>query len=426
MLFMRKPYTRPLELVQRYGDPFILPTIHGVALATGQPEGIKEIFSADPMGYSVIGKDLAGVFGERSVLMLEGEAHRQERKLLAPPFHGARMRAYGTLIREVARRRSAAWANGAPFDATESARSMALDVMMQAVFGVNDVARADELSSAIIGAMQKARPSFVIFKFLRHEYGGLSAYARFKRAMARAEKFLYEEIDARRAQQGEDVLSMLLAARYEDGSPMSDQSIKEELMMLLQAGHETTAIMIAWTLYEIHRHPEVLERLRAEVLAAGDADPDAIARLPYLEAVCNETLRLYPLASAVMRKVIKPMTVLGHEVPVGGCVAAVIQVAHQNQELYPEPEKFKPERFLERRFTPFEFMPFGGGTRRCVGAALAVYEMKLVIATLLSTLRLKLVTEEPIGPTMKVAFIAPDRPIRFVCEAAQGKVARCA
>jgi cytochrome P450 len=325
------------------------------------------------------------------------------------------MRAYGRLIQETAARHFAEVQPGQPFDLHELAREISLEVIMRAVFGLIEPERVREFGDALTGMLDAARPSFLSLKFLRHEFGGLSAWARFRRACERADQLLLDEIAARRAhpEPREDILSMMLEARYEDGSLMSDVAAKEEAITLLQAGHATTATALAWAFDAIYRDPEIVARLEAELAAAGD-EPETVTRLPYLEAVCHESLRLFPLAPGVMRRLAQPLTVQGIELPAGGHVCAGVVMTHHREELYPEPARFRPERFLERKFSPFEYMPFGGGMRRCLGAALALYEMKLVIATLVRSGRLRLTRLDPVKPVMKVAFVGPGRAIEMV------------
>jgi cytochrome P450 len=211
-------------------------------------------------------------------------------------------------------------------------------------------------------------------------------WVRFQRISQSVERLVQAELAERRARDeaGDDILSLLLAARYEGGGAPDDREVFEQLMTLLVAGHENTAIALAWACHLVATHPDVEARLVDELRGLGpDADPDAIARLPYLEAVCLETLRLEPLAPTIARLLKRPFRLRGHEVPAGVAVAASVIAVHRRPELYPEPERFRPERFLGASFAPHEFLPFGGGARRCLGAAFALFEMKLVLATIL-------------------------------------------
>ena len=228
---------------------------------------------------------------------------------------------------------------------------------------------------------------------------------------------MHGEIAARRAAPDparEDILSLLLAARDEAGDAMHDDELRDELMTLLFAGHETTAIAIAWACYWLHRHPPVLERLRAEVDALGDdPQPDAIVRLPYLDAVCNEVLRLHPIAPDVPRQLVGPLELAGYTLGPPLCVDAAITLLHRREDLYPDPDSFRPERFLARRFGPFEFTPFGGGHRRCIGAAFATYELKIVLATFLRHAHLELAEPGEVRPARRNIVLGPSTGVRM-------------
>jgi cytochrome P450 len=206
----------------------------------------------------------------------------------------------------------------------------------------------------------------------------------------------------------------MLAARYDDGSAMSDQDIRDELFTLFFAGHESTALAIAWAFYLVHRHAAARERLLAEI--NGVEDPDAIAALPFLDAVCQETLRMYPLVPQVSRKLLQPMTLKGYELPAGTGVAAAVCLTHKREELYPEAAEFRPERFLGRKYSAFEFLPFGGGARRCIGAAFANYEMKIVLATILKSHKLRLASDAPIVPVRSSITLGPAGGVPMVLE----------
>jgi cytochrome P450 len=208
-----------------------------------------------------------------------------------------------------------------------------------------------------------------------------------------------------------DILSLLLAARHEDGSGLDDQAIFEQLVTLLFAGHSTTAMSLTWALHRLLDEPAVLSRLTAEVAALGkDVDPEALAKAPYLEAVCSETLRLYPAALSAGRKLLNPLEVAGYALPAGSGVIVSILLAHYNPEVFPEPTRFRPERFLDRTYTPFEYLPFGGGSRRCIGAAFGLYEMKIVLGTLLQRFVFQRASNKPVHIRSFVGT-EPSRPI---------------
>jgi cytochrome P450 len=219
-------------------------------------------------------------------------------------------------------------------------------------------------------------------------------YRRFARLRARFRAWLSRRIDEARTRgdQGDDILALLLSARYDDGSAMSEDDLAAQLVTLLFAGHETTAIALAWAVHWLWRHPEALARVRDEVASIGaDADPEAAARLPFLGAVCDETLRLHPIVTENLRLLRQPLTIGEYTLPEGIGVGVAIAPIHEDPTIYPDPHAFRPERFLERKFTPFEYLPFGGGHRRCIGSAFALYEMRLALAELVSGWELAIV-----------------------------------
>ena len=404
---------------RKYGDTVLVPTLNGPIVMVAAPTEIQQVFSADPDTFVPWGTDsYTPLLGERSLLALSGARHRRERKLLTPPFHGARMRAYGATIRTAARAAMAMWRPGEEFVMQRSTQWISLEVILRAVFGVQEDGRVEEFRRAILDMVEAAVPSLMFFKFMRRPWGGLSPYNRFVQVMARMEALIYGEIAARRGRPealGEDILSMMLAARHEDGTGMSDLELRDELLTLLFAGHETTGIALAWACYWLHRDPAALERLRAEVDSLGpEPDPEALAKLPYLDAVCSETLRLHPIAPDVPRGLARSLAVGGYSVEPPLSLDVSTTVLHRREELYPEPDRFRPERFLERRFSAFEYTPFGGGSRRCIGAAFATYELKIVLATILAGAHLELAEPGEVRPARRNLVIGPGSGVRMV------------
>jgi cytochrome P450 family 110 len=410
--YLRDPYRSLLEGERRYGDPFFWPSFLGPMVVTGHPEGIRTVFSADPDIYLAIGAELlAPVLGESNLILLSGERHRAMRKLQTPPFHGARMRAYGQIILDVAEEQMGRWPSDRPFDAHRTMQEISLQVILRAVLGLGEAEQRQTFKTAILELIAALKPSFMFMRALRRPFGGLGPWARFQRKIAQMTALLNEEVRARRAdgQQREDIMSLLMAARYEDGSPLDDRELFEQVVSLIGAGHETTASSLAFALHHIHRHPSVKQRLVAELAAlpAGPMDPETVTRLPYLGAVCNETLRLEPVAPLIGRTLRQELTLQGHQLPPGIAVAVGIINVHRRADVFADPDSFRPERFLERTFGPFEFLPFGGGARRCLGAAFATYEMKLVLATALRSRQLSLASEGPLRVVVRNTTVGP-------------------
>ncbi|KYF62227.1 cytochrome P450 [Sorangium cellulosum] len=405
--------TRPLELLFRcadtYGDVFNMPMYNGDVVIAGSAASVQDVMTAPPetfVPYAV--KSIAPLLGEHSLLVLSGERHRRERKLLTPPFHGDRMRAYAAIMADTAARRFAEAARAPRAVAQEITQAISLDVIIRAVFGVEEPHRTRAFARAVVAMGDAVTPALAFLPLLQRELGGFGPYARFRRRVEALEALFRDQIERARAAPGDDILSLLVSARYDDGSVMSDRAIFDQLRTLLFAGHETTALALAWALDHVHRHPGVLARLRDEIDALGpEPDPERLAALPYLDAVCKEALRLYPIATEVPRLVARPFRLGEHELQPGTGVAPCILLVHHRPELYPEPSRFRPERFLERKFSPFEYLPFGGGNRRCIGAAFAMFEMKIVLGVALSAWQFQLLDQRPPRPVRRNVTLGP-------------------
>jgi cytochrome P450 len=388
--------------------------LQGKIVVTGDVDSVRGVFGAAPETFGSIGAKVMGpILGAGSVLVLEGAAHRRARKLLNPPFHGDRMRVHGTVMRDVTRERIAHLAVGARFAVQDVAQAISLEVILQAVFGVRGSERLAHFDRAVREVMGSLG-AYVALPFLRRSFAGLGPWARFQRRRAALARLVSDEIAARRrtGTEREDILSMLLAARYDDGAQMSDADLFDQLLTLVAAGHETTMIALSWAFYWLHRTPEALERLYAELDALpADPEPDLLARLPYLEAVVHETLRLHPVVPIATRLLALPFTLKGYALPAGVSVGVATGLVHYREDLYPEPARFRPDRFIGRTFGPAEYFPFGGGVRRCLGAAFATYELKIVLATLLRSLRVRLADAREVRPAMRAAGVGPGLPV---------------
>jgi cytochrome P450 len=315
------------------------------------------------------------------------------------------------------------WRVGEPFTIRTSTQDISLRVILSAVFGLHQGERYDQLRKLLTVLLDSIgsplNSTLLFFPSLQKDWGPLSPWGRFLRLKQQIDQLLIAEIQARRKQADsnrEDILTLLLEARDEAGQSMTDEELRDELLTLLFAGHETTASALAWALYWIDRLPQVKDKLLKELdTLPPDADPTTIARLPYLSAVCSETLRIYPIALNPFPRILKvPMEIVGYQFEPGTILLPSIYLTHQREDIYPEPKRFKPERFLERQFSPYEYFPFGGSNRRCIGAAFALFEMKLVLATILSRYELKLVGNRPVKPTRRGLTVAPPGSMRMV------------
>ncbi len=310
---------------------------------------------------------LKPLVGARSLLLLEGREHLERRRVMLPPFHGDRMRAYEPLMLEATERELASWPVGRAFPVHPSMQAITLEVILRAVFGVSDPERRARLSELLRDLLAHTTSMALQVQVL---FGRRRPLERLREMAEEIDDRLLAEIAARRANPGEDICSLLVAARFEDGTGMEDGEIRDQLMTLLLAGHETTATGLAWTLDLLTRNPEVMARARA----GGDA---------YLRAVVTESLRLRPVVPLAGRRLTVPLDVDGLHLPVGTDVTPAIWLSHTRAEDFPDPYAFRPERFLDKPPSTYTWIPFGGGVRRCIGAPFAELEMRIVLAEVL-------------------------------------------
>ncbi|MGJ5673814.1 MAG: cytochrome P450 [Nostochopsis sp.] len=390
------------------------------------PQAIQEIFSHDWNKFAAIGelnKISQPLLGDYSILMLTGDRHKKRRKMVMPSFHGERMRSYGQLIINITENLFRQLPVEQLFSARSVMQEISLQVILQAIFGLYEgesCQKIKHLFSLMLDVFQSPlNSSFLFFSFLQQDLGAWSPWGRFVRLRQQIDELLYAEIYQRRSEvdsENIDILSLLLSARDEMGQPMTDQELRDELITLMFGGHETTATSIAWALYWIHKLPEVREKLLQELDSLSDAkDSASIFRLPYLTSVCNETLRICPVTTFAFPRVVQePLELLGYLLEPGTVILCNIYSTHYRDDLYPNPKQFQPERFLERQFSPYEFLPFGGGARSCIGQALAMFEMKLVLATILSRYQLALADRQPERLQRRGFAIGPARGVKML------------
>lgn len=421
---------RPLDVleerVQQYGEAFTLGKNTSSPLVyISNPKAIQQILTTDPEKFEIGpgNQVLKFLVGENSLILLDGIKHQRQRRLMMPPFHGERMRAYGKLICDITAQVMSQLQIGKPFCVRSAMQEISLQVILSAVFGLNQGQRFDQLRELLSSLLDiigsPLTSSFLFFPSLQKDLGAWSPWGQFLRRRQEIDQLLYAEIQQRREQtkpSGDDILSLLLSARDQAGQPMSDQELRDELLTLLFAGHETTASALAWALYWVDHLPSVHDQLLRELATLPvNADPTDIARLPYLSAVCQETLRIYPIAINPFPRTLKvPMEMMGYQFEPGTTLLISIYLTHHREDIYPEPKKFKPERFLERQFSPYEYLPFGGGNRLCIGLAFAQYEMKLALATILSGYDLTLADNRPVKPSRRGFTVAPPGNMRMV------------
>ena len=371
----------------RFGPMFSIKIAYeGDWVVLADPELVKQVFTGDPKVFHAGegNQILRPILGDNSVLVLDEKPHIGQRRLLLPPFHGERMQAYGEKMTEIAAREIESWPTGVPYKLRPRMQAITLEIIIETVFGVHDGERMEPLREALRDFLDLTTNPAVLLPVLMIGPDRINRIPAFRRRVERVDALIAREIAERRVaedlEEREDVLSLLLLARHEDGSPMSDAEIRDELLTLLVAGHETTATALSWAMERLTRHPEKLERLRAEVSDGEDA---------YLTATIQETLRTRPvLPNAAPRQVAKPIEVGGWAYPVGCCLVPNGYLIHHDPEIYPEPDCFRPERFLDEPPGTYTWIPFGGGRRRCLGASFAMLEMKIVLRAALRALEL--------------------------------------
>ena len=424
------PYASVAMGARRWGERYTVPAFGqpGKMVIFTDPEGIKDIFTADGddlRAGEAAAPILGPILGAHSILLLDGERHHRERRLMSPPFHGERMHVYGRLMREIADRVIDRWPLGRPFPIHHEMQAITLDVILRAVFGVDEGAtftRVREHVERFVAQANGPSAPFIALKPFQIDLGRWTPWGRFVRNRDAIRAILLEEIARRRAEGTagrSDILSLLVDARDEAGAPMSDAELLDEMFTLLMAGQETTATSLAWVFYHLLRHPGALANLRAElarVVGSGPVEALHLPQLEYLDAVTKESARLPPVATNVMRRLHAPARIGGLDLPAGVSVSASIYATHHRPDLWPDPESFLPERFLGTRPSPNTFFPFGGGVRRCLGAAFATYELKMVLAEVLSRVDLRIAPGYRMRPVLRAITVAPSRGVPVVME----------
>ncbi len=417
--FVRNPFRFLDQCARRYGDWFTV-RVPGVSpfVFTSDPAAVREVFlgDANALHAGEANRPLGAFMGERSSLFLDGLEHLRQRRLLLPAFHGERMASHAAAMRSAADQAIASWQIGQPFPIHPQMRSITFETIIRTVFGFEDDASGADLRALLkklFALYSSSLGTLFSLPAMRIDAGRWSPWGRAVRLTRQIDAILYAEFARRRKQgvQGRaDVLSMLLLARYENEQPLPDEVIRDEMYTLMLAGHETTAATMAWVINRLLTHPDVMERARAEVfsvLSGEQLSATHVGKLKYVEAVINETMRLDPVIPNFGRTLTRPLTIAGHDLPAGVTIAPCIYLVHRRPELWPQPDEFNPERFLEARPSPYAFFPFGGGARRCLGAAFATYQMKIVIAEILSRVELKPVSGYKAKATRRGIAFAP-------------------
>ena len=415
----------PLKFMEqrnrKYGDFYQItfknspPTV-----VTSNPQAIEDIFTASPDTFEVGkgNKMLSFLVGDNSLLLLDGKKHRNRRRLLMPPFHGESLQKCSEQIVEITNRVCDRLDTSKPFKVRSLTQEITMRVILSVVFGIDSGARYDRLRELLTTLLETfnspLNSSLIFFPFLQKDWGKFSPWGRFLLLQQKIRTLIYTEIKERREllaterSQNKDIFSLLLLAKDENGEGMTDEELHDELITLLFAGHETTASALAWLFHWVHYLPEVQEKLRFELASSQNFDYRSISDLTYLNAVILETLRIYPIAMGTFARILtKPMSIAGYDIEPDTWLMVSIYSLHHRQDLYPNPQQFNPQRFLDKAYTNYEYLPFGGGNRRCIGSALAILEMKLVTATILSRWQLELESDRPMLPVRRGLTLAP-------------------
>lgn len=404
---------------------FITSGVGNNVVMTSDPDVMQYILTNDRKLFSspsTFNRILEPLTGTNSVLGIEGDRHRRRRQLVMPSFHGDRLSGYGDLINTLTHQICDRLSPGEVFSARSVTQQVSLQVIFEVVFGLSEGSETEAIKHLLTQMADKfsspLTSALLFFPALQRDWGDWSPWGAFLRLRQQVDELVYAELARRRAQPDRrrtDILSLLMAAHDEDGQSMSDNELRDEIMALLFAGHETTATAMAWGLYWLHQKPQVKAKLLHELDGlAPNLDPMTLARQPYLTAVCQETLRRSPVAMLTFpRMAEEPVEIKGYRFGAGTIFMGCMYLTLQRDDLYPNPQEFCPERFLERKYSPFEFIPFGNGARRCIGEALALYEMKLVLATVLKHYRLELADSRPEVARRRGVTLAPARGVQM-------------
>lgn len=360
--------------------------------------------------------ELKAIFGDSSFFTLEGISHQQTRKLLIPKLHGKCIHSYGQLICDLVNDVMESIPLSKPFVVWETAQEISMQVMIKLLFGSYQEERYQQIKRLMVEMISLFSSNIFgipfFFQFLQRDFGSLSPWGKFLQQRQQMKALVYGEIAERRAHcdpEREDLLTLLISATDEEGNTLSDEELLGQVLSLLFTGNESTAASIAWSWYRVYGDAEIKAKLLTELNSLGNSpDPLDIIRLPYLSAVCNETLRMYPVTMFTIPRMVQESTKFGdRQIDPGTLVTVGTYVIHHRQDIYPQPETFKPDRFLNHRFSPYEFLPFGGGIRGCIGGEIALYQLKLALATVVSRYQLELTNHRPVVPQRRNTILTP-------------------
>ncbi|MEH2447092.1 MAG: cytochrome P450 [Nostoc sp.] len=421
--------TKTLEnYATKYGDIF---TVRVMGLKSppivffSHPQAISDCFTipAHKLDFKKATHVFKPLFGENSLVFQEGRSHQQQRQLLLPAFHGDNLKSYGQAICQITEEVTQNWTLGTNIYIHNLMSNITLEIILQVVFGITYGVRyqqlKEKLSSLLKDVTKPWYSSLFFFPLLQQDLGAWSPWGIFLKRREEIDKLIYAEISERRLQNDAtrtDILSLLMSARDVNGEQMTDKELRDQLVSLLLLGYETTSGVLAWLFHLIHFYPKVEHQLMQELNTLDDlTNPEAITQLPYLTAICQETLRIHPIALICTPRMVQDkVEIMGHNFTSETVLVPCIYLAHRRTETYPEAEQFRPERFLNQKFSPYEYLPFGGGYRGCIGSAFSMYELKLVTAIILSHFQLTLTDKRQVHPVRRGITIVPSGGVKMV------------
>jgi cytochrome P450 len=423
--YARDPVTAIEKWHDAYGDTFTIQLLgFGRFVFASAPRELRQIFTADPetVQTGAANGQILPIVGAQSVLTLDGQAHHRHRRMMLPPFHGDRMATYAEVIRDVTRRSMQTWSAREPFALHPYMLQITLEVILRNVFGIDERQKLASFGTMFSELIERwSSPLLPMLAFYGIDPVRMMPWLPVARRKAALDEALRAEITERRAAGDTgrtDIFSLLLSARDEQGEPLSEEELRDELVTLMIAGHETSATTLAWAFERVLCHPDVLAKLRDELRgitrADGELDLARIDQLVYLDAVVRETLRQRPILAFLARRTTVEIDIGDYRVPPGTFLCPAIHLAHRRAETYPDPETFLPDRFIGKKVDPYAWLPFGGGGRRCLGMAFALFEMKLILATVLSTAELHLDPGGPLPRVLRGVTVAPSGGTRVI------------
>ena len=410
--FVRDSERLVAQGAKTFGSSFRLNTIFGDMLVVSDPEDIKVLYTANPKTYEPLFNGvLEPLVGPDSLFMQNGEIHKERRATLSSFLRYQEISAHAKAIEEVAIRKVSSHPVGEPFDMQHVMRAVVIEVMVRFVFGEMDSDRLARYVKLGVALEEKGTPAIFFLLPLKPYLMGLGPWRSFEAVRSELDAMVVEDITSRRnsPEAHHDFLSKLIHAPCHGVKDMSDDELRDQIMTIILAGYGTTALSLAWGFFWVHYNSSVLNKLRNELRGANSSPTaEEIHSLPYLESSVKETLRISPVVNLAPIRLKESMTLSGRTLPPESIVAVSIWMAHHRPETFDEPDQFRPERFLENRFSPFEYLPFGGGSRRCIGAGFADFEMKLILGRLIERFDFELLRDTVPEPVNRHLFVSPD------------------